>query len=81
MLGLSRIVLFAVLVALLAGCNGDGDNGEPTATEQPQATATVDPANTPDIRSETLTEQPGLSEFLAATAGVVRIELWSLTKL
>ncbi len=70
-LGLSRILLFAALLALLAGCSGDGDNGEPTATEQPQATATVDPADRPDIRSETLTEQPGLSEFLAGSGGVV----------
>ncbi len=74
MLGLSRILLFVAplaLLALVAGCNGDGDNGEPTATEQPQATATVDPVDTPDIRSEALTEQPGLSEFLAVTVGVV----------
>ncbi len=74
MLGLSRFLLVAALLGLLvivAGCNGDGDGGDPTATEQPQATATVDPADAPDIRSEDLTEQPGLSEFLAATGGVV----------
>ena len=74
MLGLSRTLLFvapAALLALLAGCNGDGDGGEPTATERPQATATAAPAETPDIRSEALTKQPGLSEFLAATGGVV----------
>ncbi|MCH8850494.1 MAG: hypothetical protein IIC89_06690 [Chloroflexi bacterium] len=76
MLGLSRILLFVApaallaLVALLAGCNGDGDGG-PTATEQPQATATAGPAVTLDISSEDLTEQPGLSEFLASTGGVV----------
>ena len=71
MLGLSRIVLVAALLVLVAGCNGDSDSGDPTATEQPQATATVEPADTPDIRSEALSDQPGLSEFLAATAGVV----------
>ena len=77
MLGLSRTLLFVppaallALLALLAGCNGDGDGGEPTATERPQATATTVPAETPDIRSEDLTAQPGLSKFLASTAGVV----------
>ena len=59
------------LLVLLAGCKGDSDSGEPTATRQPQATATVDPADTPDIRSEALAEQPGLSEFLASSGGVV----------
>ena len=71
MLGLSRILLIVALLALLTGCNGDSNGGEPTATEQHQATVTVDPAETPDIRQEALTEQPGLSEFLAATVGVV----------
>lgn len=76
MLRLSRTLLFVApaaslaLLAVLAGCNSDGDGG-PTATEQPQATATAGPTETPDIRSEALTEQPGLSEFLAATGGVV----------
>ena len=75
--GLSRILLFAApaallaLLAILAGCNGDADGGELTATEQPQATATVDPEDRPSIRSEDLTAQPGLSEFLASTGGVV----------
>ncbi len=71
MLGPSRMLLFVALLALLAGCNGDSDGGEATATGQPQATATVAPAETPDIRLEELAGQPGLSEFLAATGGVV----------
>ncbi len=75
MLGLSRILLFVApatllgLLVIVTGCNGDGGGGEATATEQ--AEETVDPTETPDIRSEDLAEQPGLSEFLAATGGVV----------
>ncbi len=70
MLGLSRILLVVALLALVAGCKGDSDDGETTATGQPQATATVGPATeTPDIRQEALAARPGLSEFLATVGG------------
>ena len=74
MLRLSRILLVIAplsLMAFLAGCNGDSDGGDPTATQQPQATATVDPGDGPNIRSEDLTEQLELNAFLVFTGGVV----------
>ncbi len=76
MLRLSRILLVVVAFGMLAlaGCNGDSDGGDPTATEQPtdqpQATATAVPDMT-GIRSEDLTEQLELNAFLVFTGGVV----------
>ena len=77
MLRLSRIlrVMAALAMLALAGCNGDSHGGDPTATEQPtdqsQATATADPGDGPNIRSEDLTEQLELNAFLVFTGGVV----------
>ena len=55
-------------VGNLTAHKGDSDNGEATATGQPQATATASPA-TPDIRLAALADQAGLSEFLATVGG------------
>ena len=75
MLRLSRTLLVVVALSMLAlaGCNGDSDGGDPTATAPPteQAEETADPGDGPNIRSEDLTEQLELNAFLVFTGGVV----------
>lgn len=66
------VALLAVGLALVAaGCNGDSAGTGTTPTGEPSATATAVPTGAPDIRDAVLTDQPGLSEFIAQTGGVV----------
>jgi hypothetical protein len=58
-------VLLMALLALAAGCDGGGADGEATPGLSPTATPV------PDIRQQDLTAQPGVERFLASFGGEV----------
>jgi hypothetical protein len=77
---LAVLLAAAFCAAVTWACDDEATGGDPTATApEPAATATQPaPAATPtqgassDIRQEDLTQQPGLSDFLATGGGEVQ---------
>ena len=66
----AALLFLIALSTLAAACRSGSDDVEPTATRSPQATLVASPTARPDIRQETLTGQPGLSEFLLTAGGI-----------
>ncbi len=66
----AALLVVVALLTLAAGCGNDSDNADATPTRSPQATLVASPTARPDIRQETLTGQPGLSEYLLTTGGI-----------
>jgi hypothetical protein len=79
------VALVVVSAALLGtACDEEGGQPQPTDTALPNAAETLPvetPTAAPDIRQEDLSQQPGLSEFLAGSGGEVAQDLISYVDL